>query len=64
MNTTQLHFGDWLLARARRCMDLTSAVPEEHERTLEDQAEFLIYVAAEFGDREAEDWVCQRLGIV
>jgi hypothetical protein len=50
----QTTFGMKLVSRARRCWDLTAAVPEEHEAALWEQGDQLLAVAALFGDPEAE----------
>jgi len=53
----QTTFGMKLVSRARRCWDLTAAVPEEHEAALWKQGDELVKAAALFGDEEAEGHV-------
>ena len=50
----QTTFGMKLVARARRCWDLTAAVPQEHEAALWEQGDQLLGAAALFGDEGAE----------
>jgi hypothetical protein len=50
----QTTFGGKLVSQARRCWDLTAAVPQEHEAALWKQGDELVAVAALFGDEEAE----------
>lgn len=56
----QIGLGRVLVRRARRCWDLTAAVPQEHEAALWEQGERLIDAAALFGDEGAEQEVVQR----
>jgi len=56
----QTTFGMKLVSRARRCWDLTAAVPEEHEAALWEQGDQLLAVAALFGDPEAEAHVASE----
>ncbi len=60
----QTTFGGAMVSRARRCWDLTAAVPAEHEKALWDQGDQLVRDAALFGDEEAERhvaWEKERL---
>lgn len=50
----QTTFGGKLVSQARRCWDLTAAVPQEYEAALWEQGDELLAVAALFGDEEAE----------
>lgn len=56
----QLNLSTVLVRRARRCWDLTAAVPQEHEAALWQQGEDLIDQAALFGDAECEAEVAHR----
>lgn len=56
----QITLGTVLVRRARRCWDLTAAVPEEYEAALWDEGERLIDQAALFGDEGAEEEVRHR----
>lgn len=56
----QITLGTVLVRRARRCWDLTAAVPQEHEAALWDEGERLIDQAALFGDKDAEQEVLHR----
>lgn len=56
----QVHLGTVLVRRARRCWDLTAAVPQEHEAALWAEGERLIDQAALFGEEGAEQEVLHR----
>lgn len=55
MNPTssQMNLGEVLVRRAVRCLDLTAAVPDEHEQALYDQADQLFAGAVLLGHEEA-----------
>jgi len=57
---SQMNLGLVLVRRARRCWDLTAAVPQEHEAALWEQGERLIDQAALFGDEGATCEVTAR----
>jgi hypothetical protein len=57
----QVTFGNMLVSHARRCWDLTAAVPQEYEGALWEQGEQLIAIAALFGDEESEKHVKRDL---
>ncbi len=50
----QMTFGDMLVAKARRCWDLTAAVPDEYENDLWKQGDELIVSASLFGSQDAD----------
>lgn len=56
----QITLGTVLVRRARRCWDLTAAVPREHEAALWEQGEQYVDMAALFGDEGAEQEVVRR----
>ena len=56
----QITLGTVLVRRARRCWDLTAAVPKEHEAALWEQGERYVDMAALFGDEGAEQEVRHR----
>lgn len=52
----QISLGSVLAARAYRCWDLTSGVPDEYEAGLWEEGDQAMLAAALFGHEEAERW--------
>lgn len=58
--TQQIHIGTVLTRQARRCWDLTAAVPAEYEAGLWAEGDRLLKDAATFGEEIAEREIARQ----